>query len=221
MVEARGAGAPRWRTAPTPCTRSSCRRRREVQDGIRQGPSSRRGLQDHDFRRRDRYDPPVLVSNKDPANAPLKVVKAGAETGKRIPLAASFRTVRRLRWSRHPYPPLPGRGRSWSTWTTNERGGAHLPPMALGRVLLLKEVAAPGGATSLIPSRQPLRFPPTTAGWDDPIVLTFGGRAQKGTVTVSDQLRDGVARRRLHLYREGRGDVSTPTGSCATQTGRS
>ncbi|MEF2792907.1 MAG: hypothetical protein U0N09_09180, partial [Alistipes dispar] len=35
------------------------------------------------------YDPPVLVSNKIP-QTPLKVVKADAETGKRIPLAASF-----------------------------------------------------------------------------------------------------------------------------------
>ena len=37
-------------------------------------------------------DPPVLVSNKIP-QTPLKVVKADAETMKRIPLAASFRQL--------------------------------------------------------------------------------------------------------------------------------
>lgn len=76
------------------------------------------------------YDPPVLVSNKIP-QTPLKVVKADAETGKRIPLAASFELYDAygglVTYTLH-YPDE----EVVSTWTTNERGELTLP-MALGR----------------------------------------------------------------------------------------
>ena len=66
------------------------------------------------------YDPPVLVSNKIP-QTPLKVVKADAETGKRIPLAASFELYDAygglVTYTLH-YPDE----EVVSTWTTNERG---------------------------------------------------------------------------------------------------
>ena len=156
------------------------------------------------------YDPPVLVSNKIP-QTPLKVVKADAETGKRIPLAASFELYDAygglVTYTLH-YPDE----EVVSTWTTNERGELTLP-MALGEgCYFLKEVAAPEG---YVLDSEPAAFAVSAdyRGWDDPIVLTFEDAPQKGTVTVSKTNSETGSPVDGSTYIvKAEGDVSTPDG---------
>lgn len=157
------------------------------------------------------YNPPVLVSNKIP-QTPLKVVKADAETGKRIPLAASFELYDAdgdlVTYTLH-YPDE----EVVSTWTTNERGELTLP-MVLGEgCYFLKEVAAPEG---YVLDSEPAAFSVSAdyRGWDDPIVLTFEDAPQKGTITVSktDSETGSPVDGSTYIVK-AEGNVSTPDGT--------
>ena len=164
------------------------------------------------------YDPPVLVSNKIP-QTPLKVVKADAETGKRIPLAASFELYDAdgdlVTYTLH-YPDE----EVVSTWTTNERGELTLP-MVLGEgCYFLKEVAAPEG---YVLDSEPAAFAVSAdyRGWDDPIVLTFEDAPQKGIVTVSktDSETGSPVDGSTYIVK-AEGDVSTPDGTLRYMDGQ-
>ena len=164
------------------------------------------------------YDPPVLVSNKIP-QTPLKVVKADAETGKRIPLAASFELYDAdgdlVTYTLH-YPDE----EVVSTWTTNERGELTLP-MVLGEgSYFLKEVSAPEG---YVLSTEPIAF---TVGaeyrdWDDPVTLTFEDMPQKGTITIAKSDSDTGEPVSDSVYVvKAASDVSTPDGALRYEAGQ-
>ena len=158
------------------------------------------------------YDPPVLVSNKIP-QTPLKVVKADAETGKRIPLAASFELYDAdgdlVTYTLH----YPDEGGVVSAWTTNERGELTLP-MVLGEgCYFLKEVAAPEG---YVLDSEPAAFTVSAdyRGWDNPIILIFEDVPQKGTITVSKTDSETGSHVDGSTYIvKAEGDVSTPDGT--------
>lgn len=156
------------------------------------------------------YDPPILVNNKIP-QTPLKVVKLDAETGKQIPLAASFEIYDSegglVTYTLH-YPDE----QVMSTWTTNERGELTLP-MVLGEgSYFLKEVSAPEG---YVLNAEPVSFTVGAEyrGWDDPLTLAIKDMPQKGTITVAKADSDTGEPVSNSVYVvKAQGDVSTPDG---------
>lgn len=157
------------------------------------------------------YDPPILVNNKIP-QTPLKVAKVDAETGKQIPLSASFELYdsngELVTYTAH-YPDE----EAVSTWTTNERGELTLPMLLGEGAYTLKEVAAPEG---YVLGAEPVAFtvPAEYRGWDDPLTLAFEDMPQKGTVTVakSDSETGAPVDGSVYIVKAA-GDIATPDGT--------
>lgn len=164
------------------------------------------------------YDPPILVSNKI-SQTPLKVAKVDAETGKQIPLSASFELYDSngdlVTYTLH-YPDE----EAVSTWTTNERGELTLPMLLGEGSYTLKEVAAPEG---YVIGADPVAFtvPAEYRGWDDPLTLTFEDMPQKGTITVvkSDSETGAPVDDSVYIVKAA-GDVITPDGTLRYEDGQ-
>lgn len=163
------------------------------------------------------YDAPALVTNKIP-QTPLKVIKADAETGKRIPLPCSFQIID-AQGSLVTHTTQGSDAVTTDTWSTNAAGEVTLPLLLEQGSYTLIEVEAPEG---YVLAQEGITFEVGAIhnSWDNPLEVTLPNAPQKGTISIrkTDASNENPLDSCTFSVRAAT-DIATPDGTIRAQAG--